>query len=802
MLKTLIKRSGEREDFQSAKTNGWMIRMGHGLTDRMNWSSIVLEARQTAPEEMYSQDWQMHLINLLKVRGSQKDGWPYMLMAGRLYTIYQMKKLHGDKYPKLKKLTRFLINKNVARDMGYTDEELDFLDEHVIDHERNLEMAWTQVEQYNLRYSLRDFVTKETYETPQFTNMRMAMAVYEKQPPIARLDKVAKLYRALCDDILNPPSPNYSALGTRHFGMASCCLIQADDDAESILAAGNVAYMMTLASGGIGMLPTIRAPGDPVDGGRVMHSGRLNYVRKFVGDVSANKQGPRGGAVTMYDIVYSPELDLSIMMQNPRTPVELRERRLNVAYMTNPLFMRKAAKKEQFFTFTKFSAPDLFEAFFKGDQTEFEELYAKYEADPTFEKNYRDAFKTQAWIYGQRIEQSTLFWANPSEFNRHTSFKDTCYQSNLCMEVIVPTMPWRDVKSLYDPEGNPENGETGICNIGSVPIHRLPFNPSSPLLGYERYKEAVRAMMEIIDYAIDNSEYHFPAIATQAKSRRNCSVGMSGVATLFAKLGLKHDTPEGLRVWHVLCERHMFACIEVALELGIERGNAPWMHRTKWPDGWMPIDTYKKTIDNYVDSTLHFAWEHLRSRVVANGGIRFSSLVAHMPGEQATRKGNGSNSIYLVQQTSVDLSDGTSAMPWAALDNDLPEMVYQTAWEVSHLNHCIRYGIAQKFGDQGISADTYEDRTTGAAIKDKRLVQQASDEHRLGLKTGYYVRSLTPQGGAQEDLVIKPEAQPELQPAVTPEADDVFARIARQAALLQAEAGETVSCTLDGNCGA
>lgn len=947
MLETIIKRNGEREPFQANKTNGWMVRMGRDVTDRMDWSSIVIEARNSAPSELSSQEWQLQLITLLKTRGSQDDGWPYMVMAGGLYTAYLMKKIHGDHYPKLKDMIDSLVAKGLMRDMGYTDDEIEYLDTHVIDHAANDAMNWTQVEQYNLKYSLRDFVTKQTYETPQFTHMRMAMAIFEHDAPYVRIEKVAEQYREFRDDVLNPPSPNYSALGTPHFGMASCCLIYGRDTAASIQAAGDVAYSMTLASGGIGMLLSTRAPGDPVDGGRVNHAGRRNYINKFVGDTCANKQGARGGAITVYDTCFSPEIELNIMMQNPRTPVELRERRLNVSYLTNSLFIRKAANREKYFTFTEFSAPDLYKAFFSADQSLFEELYAKYEADPDFKKDYRDAYQTVAWIGGQEIEQSTLFWGSPQEMNRHTSFKGPLHQSNLCvapettlmtdkgdfpivslvgqtvtiwngqewsdvevvktgenqkvvtvtlsdgksldsteyhkwyiqdegaggfievrthelltgmtiidfvspdgeevmkdititsiedkgricdtycvtepkrhmavfngiltgqcMEVVVRTEPWKNVQALYDERGLPENGETGMCNIGSIPIHRLPFNPSNPKLGYERYKRAVRAMMNVIDYAIDNSEYHFPAIRTQAKSRRNCSVGMSGVATLFAQLNLKHNSPEGLRVWHILNERHMYACIEVALEMGIERGNAPWINGpnndgvdgTKWVDGWMPIDTYKKEIDQYVDSTLCFDWEDLRSRVVANKGIRFSSLVAHMPGEQATRKGTGSNSVYLLQALSVDLSDGTSAMPWAAMDNDLIGDQYQLAWDLTDKEHCIRYGICQKFTDQAISADRYEDRRGNPPVESDRMVQKFIDRVHTGMKTSYYVRSLTEQGGKQEEinLVMNPEPLPEVAAPV----DDVMARIAAQAAAMMADSEGAMSCTMDGACGA
>lgn len=1128
MLETLIKRSGEREAFQNSKTNGWVLHVGRDILSRMNWSQIVIEARNTAPTEMSSQDWQMHLISLLKVRGSQDDGWPYMLMAGRLYTIYQMKKLHGDTYPSLKEFQAKMVEIGYMRDLGYSDAEYAYLDKYVIKHENNMAMAWSQVEQYNLRYSLRDFTTKESFETPQFTMMRMAMAVYEKEPEETRLSKVKAMYEDLSDDLLNPPSPNYSALGTRHYGMASCCLIAATDEAQSIKIAGMIGYDMTLSSGGLGIDLAVRAPGDAVDGGRVSHAGRLNYQQKLVGDTIANKQGPRGGAVTMEDIIYSPEVELNVMMQNERTPVELRDRRLNIAVKTNAFFVKKARDNEKYFTFTIHSAPDLWEAFHKADQTEFEQLYAKYEADPNFKKDYRSAKETLTLVGGQEIEQSTLFGYNAPEANRHSPFKDPVRQSNLCvapeteiltdqgyfpiadlenrdvavwngqefsettvvrtsessellkvnfnnglslectpyhkfyiqtgydtnnvkeiracdlkpgmalikmdlpviegyysvkhpyvngffsgdgcdtpqgqriylygdkrklrgefpdggkwtvqdkqdreythyqdleakyfvpmsnftldtrlewfagicdsdgtisrngsnqslqltstnsdflkqivlmlqtmgvnarigknspggeqmmpdgrggstlymckpterllvtsgdlqhllslginfrrlkvaehtpqrsaahfvrvtdvedtgrvdatfcftepkrhmgvfngiltgqcMEVINPTTPWKHVLDLYDPAGHPSKGETGMCNIGSIPIHNLPFDVNNPRIGMDKYKRSVRSMMEIVDYAIENSEYHYPAIATQARSRRNCSIGMSGVGTLFAKLNLKFNTPEGRKVWHMLNERHMYACIEVALEMGKEHGNAPWIngpnndgvHGTKWVDGWMPIDTYKKTIDTVVDSTLYFDWECLRARVVENKGIRFSSLVAHMPGEQATRKGTGSNSVLLLQALSVDLSDGTSAMPWAALDNDLIGHQYQLAWDLSDEDVCIHYGICQKFTDQSISADSYDDFTGDHKVTDKYLIQRAINRIRYGMKTWYYNRSLLPSVPTQGEIPAL-----KVEPVTDTSQLSALERSILKAKELQSQSG--ASCTLDGACGA
>lgn len=815
MLETLIKRDGTQEEFSITKSNAWSLWSIKGYEDRLDWTTIVNEVRNESPSVMTSQDWQMALINKLIVLGQGEKGWPYMVMAGRLYTVYLLKKLHNGVYPSIKEVQQATVKRGLARQMNYSDAEYEFLDKFVIDHEKNLEMVYHQVQQYHLKYALRDRTTGEVFETPQYVMIRMAMAVYENDDPLHRLEKIKEIYLQLVEDCINPPTPNYAALGTRHFGMASCCLIESEDTADSIAAAGLVAYKITLASAGIGILPSLRAPGDPVDGGRVAHAGMFNYMRKLLADSCANKQGMRGGAMNIKVNVYHPEIKMMIHLQNPRTPIKVRERGINVTYQTNPFFVRKAMANEDYFTFTEFSAPDLFEAFFEADQSRFEQLYAKYEADPNFKKNYLNAKEVLREAGIQELEVSTLFWEDPSALSARSPYKKAIRQTNLCQEVAVRASPWKTVQDLFG-DGHPSRGETGICNIGSIAQHSMPFDPNDAHAGYARYKRAVRAQYEMIDFAIENSEYHFPAVAVQAKSRRNAALGMSGVATKFAEMGLRFNTPEGRRAWHVMCERHAFACIEVALELGIEKGNAPWINGpnndgvdgTRWVDGWLPIDSYKKKLDEVVDSTLVFDWEDLRRRVVANKGLRFSTLIGHMPGEQSTRKGTGTNSIYPLYINSADMGDGSTSIPWAAKDNDLILDKYQMAFDLEGPDYygkdlMIHYGICNKFCDQSISLDDYWNTDANPAPSEKQVFERFLNRMRYGNPAKYYTRQRTTQAPGQQEITLK-GSSPELASAQV--AMSALDRIAAQAkAMSLAEddglgSSVIVSCGIDGGC--
>ena len=68
--------------------------------------------------------------------------------------------------------------------------------------------------QNRTKYALRDKVGGKEYETPQFTFMRMAMALAEKEPKETRMKDVAKYYEHFSHKRINAPTPYYVNLGT------------------------------------------------------------------------------------------------------------------------------------------------------------------------------------------------------------------------------------------------------------------------------------------------------------------------------------------------------------------------------------------------------------------------------------------------------------------------------------------------------------------------------------------------------------------------------------------------------------
>lgn len=807
MLKKMIKRDGVTvEDFIPSKLNKWGMWAADKLGDRVDWTGVVLDAVASVPQVdgvAKTQDLQNILIKQCLAR---KD-YPHNLMAGRLAAAMMHKDLYEGSIPTVKEIHDKLYQLGLMKKMDYSNEDYKAI-QTFINHDRDFHLAHFQLEYTAIKYGLKNLKTNQLYESTQFVYMRVAMAVAEHEKDKAhRLVVVKDIYEELSNNRINPPTPALNNLGTPDTGLASCCLYKADDSIPSLHAGDTIAYLMTAASAGIGGIISSRSITDPVRHGKILHKGKLPYLKAVAGAVKANTQGSRGGAICQFVPITDPEVESIIMLQNPRTPEDKQNRDVNIAIQSNKFITNKALKKEKIFLFNSFTAPDLYEAFFSKDLSEFEALYNKYENDDNFKKTYIDAYKLVALAQTQSIEVGTLYASFMDEINRHTPHLDPIYSSNLCVEVVQPTEAYESAIDLYatkDPgyikiKGidlhNEDNSfettleysepvtfldnnylfrnEPILRKAGSMykggsfcykdnffkvtEVTEVKKSPEVSLCSLaaivapnihsdEQYEKTAYYALYIIDSCIDIATYPLPHIKYTSMMRRNAGVGLSGVAYSLAKKGFKYSSQEGRDESHRIAERHSYFLIKAALKLGKERGNAPWMHKTLWPQGWLPIDTYKKSIDTIVTVGLQYDWEALREEIIANKGIRFSSLVAHMPLESSSKSSGGPNSLYPIRDLALSKTDGISKIDWAATDGDLYADAYELAWNISEEHLIMQYGIYQKFADQAISADMYKDRRGDKLMfSEKRLVTEYALMVKYGMKTRYYQNNLTSQ---------------------------------------------------------
>ena len=151
---------------------------------------------------------------------------------------------------------------------------------------------------------------------------------------------------------------------------------------------------------------------------------------------------------------------------------------------------------------------------------------------------------------------------------------------------------------------------------------------------------AVRGLEELIDY----QDYPVKAAEIATKARRSLGVGFIGLAHYLAKLEAPYDSQEAWDAVHSLSEAFQFYLLKASNTLAKEKGHCEYFGRTKYSDGILPIDTYKKDVDEISNVPLNYDWEGLRKSILETG-LRHSTLSAQMPSESSSVVSNATNGI-------------------------------------------------------------------------------------------------------------------------------------------------------------
>ena len=727
-IRHVIKRSGHKEEVIPDKLNKWAI---HGSAIGVDWSSIALEAYRKCQDGCTTDDLHMAMIAACV----DKETEEHLKMAGKLFMGKVYKEAFGGKgkIPTVKEMYDRMVKDGYWAKMDYTDEEFEKMDS-IIKHDRDEKSSYSEIKQICDKYAVNDRVDKKLKETPQFMYMRMAMQLSESRNPKTRMKDLEEFYNLFSLKKINPPSPNMINLGTPQKQYASCCVSTTNDTIPSLAAGDHISYVMTAASAGIGQHIKTRSVGDKVRGGTIVHQGKLPYYKATQALVLANIQAGRGGACTMHFNVLDPEIEDLIKLKNVQTVSEKRIKDIDYSFGYNLEFVRRVARDEDWMLISYAAAPDLYESMYSPDESKFLELYKKYAEDKSVKKTFVKARDIALPILSEAFGTGRYYEHNTYEMNRHTPFTDVIYSSNLCQEIGLPTLGFNSVTDLYDPTS--ENGEIGLCNLAAI------------VAGNVRHKEwgkvAYYALL-MADTVIEIMKYPFPQLERTAKARRSVGIGITNLAHDMAVRGLKYTSLEGKKYIHQLYELHSYSLHRASLQLAKEYGVAEWIGKTKYPSGWLPIDTANKFIDTIVNEPLHQDWETLRKEIVEFGGIRNSVLEAHMPCESSSLASGTTNGPYPIRQISVIKTSGVNKVVFLAPEYKFLKNDYQFAWDVPHDDMAECYAIMQKFTGQGISADfyidlnKYPDRQVGALELIKNFVYRA----KLGLKTRYYYNTYT-----------------------------------------------------------
>jgi len=667
----------------------------------------------------------------------------YQYLAARL-AIFHLRKIAYGQFepPHLRAHTQKLVelgkyDPHLLQD--YDEAEFDALDKH-IDHWRDMNFAYAAVKQLEGKYLVQNRVTRQIYESPQFLYMLVAMCLFSKYPKTTRLDYVKTFYDAVSKFKISLPTPIMSGVRTPTRQFSSCVLIECGDSLDSINATTSAIVRYVSQRAGIGINGgRIRALGSEIRGGEAQHTGCIPFFKMFQAAVkSCSQGGVRGGAATLFYPLWHLEVESLLVLKNNRGVEENRIRHLDYGVQINRLLYQRLIKGQQITLFSPHDVPGLYEAFF-ADQDEFERLYVQYEADNTIRKRSLSATELFSLLMQERAGTGRIYIQNVDHCNTHSPFDPRLApvrQSNLCMEIALPTHPLDD---LNDPEG-----EIALCTLSAFNLGAL-----ESLAELEGLADlVVRALDALLDY----QDYPVQAAFNATEKRRSLGVGVINYAYYLAKNGTRYSDAQALGLTHRTFEAMQYYLLKASVQLAREMGPCKAFLDTTYAQGILPIDTYKRDIDAFCTEPLHLDWETLREDIRTHG-LRNSTLTALMPSETSSQIANATNGIEPPRGLVSVKQSKDGILRQVVPEFERLKDQYELLWQIPNNDGYLRLvGVMQKFVDQSISANTNYDpqRFEGGRVPMKQLLKDLLQAYKYGVKTLYYHN--TRDGAGDEDL--------------------------------------------------
>ena len=651
----------------------------------------------------------------------------YQFVAARLLLFSIRKSLYGRSrdMPLLEDHIVTCVNKEVYDADIYTKYSKEDIEKAngYIDHNRDFLFTYAGLRQVVDKYLVQDRSTNEVYETPQFMYMMIALTIFAEYPKQTRLNYVRRYYDAISRHRINIPTPIMAGVRTPIRQFASCVLVDIDDTLDSIFSSDMAIGKYVAQRAGIGInAGRIRGINSKIRGGEVQHTGVVPFLKKFESTVRCCTQnGIRGGSATVHFPIWHQEIQDIIVLKNNKGTEDNRVRKLDYSIQLSKLFYERFIQNKEISLFSPHNCPNLYESF---GTDKFDDLYCRYESDESIPRTTVSAQELILDLLKERAETGRIYIMNIDHCNSHSSFKDKVEMSNLCQEITLPTYPLQHIDD--------HTGEIALCILSAINVGKV--NSDKEL--EELCDLAVRGLEELIDYQ------HYPVKAAElaTKARRSLGVGFIGLAHYLAKLGFKYDSQEAWDAVHGLSESFQYYLLKASNEVAKEKGHCENFGRTKYADGILPIDTYKKDVDEICSQGLQHDWESLRASI-NEYGLRHSTLSAQMPSESSSVVCNATNGIepprdYLSIKKSKKGPLKQVVPSYGTLKNN-----YTLLWDMeSNEGYINIVAVMQKFFDQAISGnwsynpEKFDDNEVPVSV----MAQDLLNTYKYGWKTSYY----------------------------------------------------------------
>ena len=735
----VLKRDGTIEDLNLEKVHKMVEFAVEGLAG-VSASQVEIQSGLQFCDGIKSSDIQEILIRSASDLISEEHP-NYQYVAARLLLFGLRKAVHGhpEILPPLSEHIKGCVDKGVYDGTivnRYSEEEWNRIDSFV-DHERDYLFTYAGLRQVVDKYLVQDRSTGEHYESPQQMYIMIAATLFANYPTETRLDYVRRYYNAISTHKINIPTPIMGGVRTPIRQFASCVLVDIDDTLDSIFSSDMAIGKYVSQRAGIGInAGRIRGINSKIRGGEVQHTGVIPFLKKFEATVRCCTQnGIRGGSATVHFPIWHQEIEDIIVLKNNKGTQDNRVRKLDYSIQLSSLFYQRFIEAGEISLFSPHDVPGLYDAF--GTEY-FDDLYVRYENDKSIPRKTIDAQELILDLLKERSETGRIYLMNIDHCNSHSSFKDKVNMSNLCQEITLPTDPIDHIDDA--------GGEIALCILSAINVGKI-----TQLDQLEDLCDlSVRGLEELIDY----QQYPVAAAKRSTLARRSLGVGYIGLAHYIAKNKVKYDDPQAWKLVHDLSEAFQYYLLKASNQIAKEKGACEYFDHTKYSDGLLPIDTYKKDVDDIVPNVLNYDWDTLRNDIKTHG-LRHSTLSAQMPSESSSIVSNATNGVEpprdyvsIKKSKKGPLKQVVPGFPYLKSN-------YTLLWDMPSNEGYIKViAVMQKFFDQGISGnwsynpENYPDNEVPTSV----MAQDWLTTYKYGWKTSYYQNTYDAKKDTEEPI--------------------------------------------------
>lgn len=375
-----------------------------------------------------------------------------------------------------------------------------------------------------------------------------------------------EFYKVMKDVLFLPAGRTMSNSGIgRDLTLNNCFVApQIKDDLSDIFSKVALGAKTHQKGGGIGYdFSQLRPKGSPTSNDAIA-SGAISFMDVFNSQTATILQGNRRGANMGVMNVYNMDI---LDFITAKSYDEGKLNHFNVSVMVDDDFITAVRKDE--------------------------DVYLHY---PVYNENGEIENNSENWIYSKKVsakeiweqimqraydngEPGIFFYDNLNKDN-NLWYVENIVCSNPCAEYLAGT--------IYgtDNNGNKLNPNDfgGACNLGSLFLHNFVENPftRSAKINHDKLKEVIFVAVRMLDNIIDINNFPDKIYENYQKSFRTIGLGITGLADMFAMLGVKYNSVEARIIADDLMNFIALNTYKASIELSKEKGEFSLLNREKF----------------------------------------------------------------------------------------------------------------------------------------------------------------------------------------------------------------------------